>query len=151
METTRQDLAEREREAGSLAERQSLAGEIHDTLAQGFATIVMHLEAAEAALDEPPSDSRKNLSQARDIARENLTQARRLVWTLKPDLLAESSLPEAVVRLAEQWSGRTGVTASVRVTGETRPLDPAIEVAPIGRFKKGFPILRSMLELGMLR
>ena len=50
LESTRAELATRERQAGMLEERQRLAGEIHDTLAQGFTSIVMHLEAAEGSL-----------------------------------------------------------------------------------------------------
>ena len=109
LEATRHELAEREREAGSLAERQRLAGEIHDTLAQGLATIVMHLEAAEEALLGQPQRSKGNIGQARKIARDSLAEARRMVWTLKPDVLADSSLPEAVHRLADQWSANSGI------------------------------------------
>ena len=137
LRATRHELAEREREAGSLAERQRLAGEIHDTLAQGFATIVMHLEAAEEALVRQPQRSKENIGQARKIARESLVEARRLVWTLKPDVLADSSLPEAVQRLADQWSANSGIRTEAIVTGEIRPLDPAVEVALYRALQEG--------------
>jgi signal transduction histidine kinase len=50
LEATRQELASAERQAGVTEERQRLARELHDTLAEGFTSIVMHLEAAEGAL-----------------------------------------------------------------------------------------------------
>src|ERR687885_2011615 len=90
------------RQAGVLRERQRMAHEIHDTLAQGFTSIVMNLQAAERIL--PPDLGRAvrhHLDQARLTAREGLTEARRLVWALRPEPLERASLPEAIGRLTK--------------------------------------------------
>ncbi len=119
------------RKAGMLGERQRLAREIHDTLAQGFTSIVMNLEAAEGALPEevPAEETRTkwHLDQARLTARESLTEARRLVWALKPESLENASLPEALAQLAARWSDSSGVEASAALTGTPRPLSAEAE------------------------
>ena len=58
-----------------MEERQRLAQEIHDTLAQGFSSIVMQLEAAEEALPAEANTARRHTQQARDTARTSLTAA----------------------------------------------------------------------------
>jgi signal transduction histidine kinase len=132
LEATRRDLAASERQAGSMAERQRLAGEIHDTLAQGFVSIVLHLEAAEAALDRQPLAEaealRGHLDDARRVARENLAEARRLVWALRPELLEGSSLAAALDRVVRRWGEEARVAAEFTVTGEERELPPERQV-----------------------
>jgi signal transduction histidine kinase len=117
------------RQAGVLRERQRMAHEIHDTLAQGFTSIVMNLEAAEG--DVPPSSTRAqhHLDQARLTARESLTEARRLVWALRPEPLENASLPEALGRLAQRWSEESGISAGVSTTGTPCPLPSEVEAA----------------------
>ncbi|MBP8293445.1 MAG: sensor histidine kinase [Caldilineaceae bacterium] len=128
LEETQARLAASEREAGTLAERQRLAREIHDTLAQGFTSIVMHLEAAEQALpaDAATATTRYFLDQARRTARASLTQARAVVADLRPDLLVQNSLPAALERVVAHWRTESGVDASFTVTGE--PLAPTPDV-----------------------
>ena len=115
------------RQAGVLRERQRMAHEIHDTLAQGFISIVTNLEAAEGTLPPDLGRARRHLDQARLTARESLTEARRLVWALRPEPLESASLPEALDRLTKRWSGESGIVASFTVTGRPRPLSPEIE------------------------
>jgi signal transduction histidine kinase len=79
LEATRSELAATERERGRLAERQRLARDIHDTLAQGFVSIVLQLQAAEAELPEGAAEVRGHLERARRTASDNLAEARRLV------------------------------------------------------------------------
>ena len=132
LEETRKELANEERRSGMLEERSRLAREIHDTLAQGFISIVTHLEAAEDALSFDEETRQKHLDQARHTARESLVEARRLVRALQPELLESSSLPEALERLAQRWSGvvrcigrrfgrRRRKTASTRDPGNVIP------------------------------
>lgn len=119
------------RKAGMLSERQRLAREIHDTLAQGFTSIVMNLEAAEGALpEEVPEEGRTkwHLDQARFTARENLTEARRLVWDLRPESLDNASLTEALAQLTARWSDTAGIEASVNASGTPRPMPDEAEV-----------------------
>jgi signal transduction histidine kinase len=123
-------LIEEAQQAGVSGERQRLAHEIHDTLAQGFTSIVMNLEAAEGMLPSGLSSVQQYLDQARSIARESLAEARRLMWALRPESLERSSLAEALSRLAESFSEESGgtATASATVTGTPQPLTPEIEV-----------------------
>jgi signal transduction histidine kinase len=115
------------RQAGVLRERQRMAHEIHDTLAQGFTSIVMNLEAAEGVIPSNLDRAQHHLDQARLTARESLTEARRLVWALRPEALESASLPDALGRLAQRWSGESGISASVSTTGTTCPLPSEVE------------------------
>jgi signal transduction histidine kinase len=126
---TRARLAVVSREAGALAERERLAREIHDTLAQGFTSVLLLLEAAQAALASAPSTAAAYLGRARDTARENLAEARSLVATLTPPDLAGTSLPEALRRLVERFDGDTGPRAGLSVTGTPQALPTEHEVA----------------------
>lgn len=121
-------LVERAKRAGVVGERQRLSHEIHDTLAQGFTSIVMNLEAAEGTLLSEPDTAHRYLDQARSIARESLAEARRLMWALRPDTPERSSLPDTLARLAESWSEKSGVVAGATVTGTPYSLTPEIEV-----------------------
>lgn len=129
LEATREELAAEERRAGTLEERGRLAREIHDTLAQGFISIVTHLEAAEEELSPETKSARRHLDQALRAARENLVEARRLVAALRPEILEGSSLPEALTRLAARWSEASGVPAEVNVTGDQTRLPQELQVA----------------------
>ncbi|MFC7527426.1 sensor histidine kinase [Actinoplanes sp. GCM10030250] len=117
--------AEQERlshEAGVAAERNRLAGEIHDTLAQGFTSIITLIQAAD------PSLSDERLALAVRTARENLAESRAMVAALSPSALASASLPEAVRRQADRFSEESGVPCSFRVTGSVRELPTRVSV-----------------------
>jgi signal transduction histidine kinase len=120
------ELAEAEREAGTLEERQRLARDIHDTLTQGFASIVMLLEAADASL-EPGHRASRNITQALRAARDNLSESRRLVWALRPEALTGTPLPVALDQLARRLSEEIGIHAETVVTGTARSLDVHLE------------------------
>lgn len=124
-------LVEQGRQIGALEERQRLAREIHDTLAQGFASIVMHLEAAEQALPAKTETALDHLDGARRTAREGLAEARRVVWALRPEILEGTSLAEAIERIARRWSEETGISASTEVTGTRRSLPTHAEATLI--------------------
>ena len=116
------------REAGIVEERQRLAGEIHDTLAQGLTGIVAQLEAAEHARQHAGSWSR-HVAQARGLARANLTEARRSVRALRPGQLEEASLPEAIGTLARTWSQQSMIAADLQTTGTVVRTSPDTEAA----------------------
>ncbi|WP_280269748.1 sensor histidine kinase [Nocardia wallacei] len=100
---TRQNLAATERREGTLAERQRLAMEIHDTLAQGLSSQQMLLQAADRVWGSDPERARSHLRTAADIAERNLAEARRFVHDLAPAELADGgSLPAALTTLAER-------------------------------------------------
>jgi signal transduction histidine kinase len=121
-------LVEQAQQAGVLRERQRMAHEIHDTLAQGFTSIVLNLEAAEGALPQDLESMYRRLDQAQRTARESLAEARRLVWALRPESLERSSLSEALSRLAERHSDQDDASVSFSFTGTPRPLSPESEV-----------------------
>jgi len=108
------------REAGVQDERQRLAGEIHDTLAQGLAGIVTQLEAADGAPDE--AVRRGHLDRARALARESLTEARRSVRALRPEQLERATLGEALAEHAVEWTRTAGIPVQVEITGAVVPL-----------------------------
>lgn len=119
-------LVAQAREAGVLDERRRMAGEIHDTLAQGLAGIVAQLEAADIACDD--SERGRHLGLARDLARDSLAEARRSVQALRPGPLDDARLPEALTQLAEQWERTSGIVVRVEIDGAPTPLQPALEV-----------------------
>jgi signal transduction histidine kinase len=127
LERTRRELADAERQAGVLAERSRLAREIHDTLAQGFASVVAHLEAANVTLDADAPRTRHHLREAEDVARASLAEARGLAWALRPEALGGGGLPGAIERVAAA-AAQGGPATDVTVTGIVRPLQPDVEV-----------------------
>jgi signal transduction histidine kinase len=128
LQAAQAELAEISREAGTLAERQRLAGEIHDTLAQGLTSIVMLLQAADAEIAADPGEARRHVSLAAQTAREGLAEARAMVAALTPAHLEASTLPEALRRLTGRAGAELGIDARFEVCGEARPLPAAVEV-----------------------
>ena len=122
-----QQLVEQARSAGVLGERQRMAREIHDTLAQGLTGIVTQLQAAEHAADDPALWRRHHAS-AIALARESLTETRRSVNELRPQPLETGRLADAISEVAAKWSARHGIPAQVTVTGDTRTLRAEAEV-----------------------
>ncbi|HWS35036.1 MAG TPA: sensor histidine kinase [Actinoplanes sp.] len=110
-------------EAGVHKERQRMAGEIHDVLAQGLTGIVTQLEAAESH----PADRDRHLTTAKRLARDSLTEARRSVQALRPQQLDAARLPDALDDVIAGWADVHGVRADLTVTGVARPMLPEIE------------------------
>lgn len=127
LKAARSELAKAERQAGILEERQRLAGEIHDTLAQGFTSVILHLEAADQALNSSPSAARSHIDQARRSARDSLSEARRFIGELRPDVVKHEPLAQAVERVAQRWSEEHNLSACLEVTGAGYPLPAAVE------------------------
>ncbi len=101
---TRAELAAAERTAGTLAERERLAREIHDTLAQGLSSIQLLLRAAQRALPDG-SPAAPHIERARAAAQDNLAEARRFVRALSPPGLERGSLAGALERLCASSAG----------------------------------------------
>ena len=101
-EALQEQLVARAREDGVVDERQRMARELHDTLAQGLAGIITQLEAAEQARDD--GDWRRHVDAARDLARESLTAARRSVHAMRPEPLEDARLADALAAEARRWS-----------------------------------------------
>lgn len=124
-ERLQSQLLEQAREAGVHAERERLALEIHDTIAQSLAGIVTQLRAAGATRDAADIEARRIL--ATDLAQDALTEARRSVQGLLPHRLDESDLPTAVRAVVDDWARATEVVAAVHLDGEPVALHRDIE------------------------
>lgn len=106
------------REAGVLAERQRMAREIHDTIAQGLTGILTQVEAAE---DEGEPTAR--LDTIRGLARDSLNEARRSIHALRPAELQQGDLTAALQSAVDG----SGVPAVLSTTGDPRALHPEVE------------------------
>jgi len=116
-------------EYAAVAERNRLAREIHDTLAQGLAGIALHLETADALLETQaePARVRRTVSQALTLVRANLEEARRSVLDLRPAPLEGRDLPDALQVLAKSLPASRSLQINIEVSGEPRPLPTRLE------------------------
>jgi signal transduction histidine kinase len=128
LSATRAELASASRLAGQAEERQRLAHELHDTLAQGLSGVVLHLEAAEQHLD---GDAAQLVGRARETAGSCLVDTRRAVAALRPEPLDEAALADAVTQLSVRWAQLTGVPADCAVHGLVRPFHPQVEMVAL--------------------
>jgi signal transduction histidine kinase len=131
------NLVSAERKAGVLEERQRLAREIHDTLAQGFASIIVHLEQTDQISQLEQSPAKGHIDLARSVAREGLEESRRMMAALRPEVLEQRGLPEALGRVCQEWSRRTGIDSKLSVTGTAEPLHPEIELTILRGVQEG--------------
>lgn len=130
LQATQSELSVAERAAGAAGERERLAREIHDTLAQGFSSIQLLTRAVSGALERGETATAQGyVDQIDRAARDNLEEARRFVWELASPQLEGSGLAEALVRLGKQVSDQSGVKVSVDVYGDMPPLSPAVDFA----------------------
>ncbi len=117
----RDDVAAAEREAAVATERERLAREIHDTLAQGYSAIELLLRAAERTVGHDETRARAYIDQARTTAQENLAEARRFVRALAPADLDGATLVAALHRIAD----RTEAAAATSPGADDEPRDAA--------------------------
>ena len=112
-------------QVGAVEERNRLAREIHDTLAQGLTAVSLQLESADALLEveKEPARVRQVVQQALALTRANLEEARRSVLDLRAAPLEERTLAEALALLA----GQADIPVTFTVTGGNRPLPLRIE------------------------
>jgi signal transduction histidine kinase len=153
---TRAESARLSREAGAAAERERLAREIHDTLAQGFTSIVALAQgftsivalaqAVEPELDSDTAAAKRHVELIRSTARENLAEARAMVAELTPTALHDGSLPAAIQRQCDKLSAESRITATVRVDGELPPLGMATDVVLLRAAQEAFTNIRKHSE-----
>jgi signal transduction histidine kinase len=118
-------LYEQSRLSATLSERNRLARELHDTIAQGLTAVTMQLEAAQRGFERDPTRARTRIGRAHQLARETLEDVRRSVWTLAAPLIDGRALGGALTDLTEQFAARTGLTARYSHNGPPPPLDHA--------------------------
>ncbi|MFC1845871.1 histidine kinase [Chloroflexota bacterium] len=112
-----------------MEERNRMAREIHDTLAQGFTGIILQLEAAEQALSDGSSEVYQHLNKAKSLGRGSLNEARRSVWDLRPKALEQLSLVEAMRQEVGRLAQTDNIKARFDVSHEVRELPLEVETA----------------------
>ena len=136
METIFQHLEMADRQCGNLRviwemavteERNRLAREIHDTLVQSFAGIVLHTEALGTSLGVNNSQSWRALSSIQKLARAGLDEARRSVQALRPKAMEGCTLSEALMQAAERFSTEAQLACDFKQRGKPLPLPAAVQ------------------------
>jgi|GEM_PF-4839126 len=120
-------LTERGQQAAILEERNRMAREIHDTLAQNLAGIALQLEVAEDDLSANPEGLGPRLARAKALAREAHAEARRSVWALRSGSLEGGDLSSALRQLCNRTVEQTGTKVEFKLHGSLRPLAPDAE------------------------
>jgi len=134
MQLTR--LSAQARDSAVIAERNRMARDIHDTLAQGFTGVIVQLEAAEDAIQRGLSkEADEHIHRAADMARESLKEARRSVQALRPQMLEETDLCEALDTVFTKMTAGTKLRSQFTLQGHPRPLPSEWEdnILQIGR------------------
>src|SRR5213592_1179023 len=117
------EFAEQGRQAAILEERNRLARDIHDTLAQGFTGVIVQLEAAEdALLDDDQEHAGGHVRRARELARDSLGEARRSVHALRPQALEKAAFTDALHAIIKNTAAGTVLRTEFRITGNPRQL-----------------------------
>jgi signal transduction histidine kinase len=126
MQLTR--LSAQSRQSAVVAERNRMARDIHDTLAQGFTGIIVQLNAAnDAKTSGMLTESDAHLARASELARDSLSEARRSVLALRPLALEEKSLPHALEELFRKMTAGTDLALDFNLHGATGELPPEAE------------------------
>ncbi|MEP6781334.1 MAG: histidine kinase [Gemmatimonadaceae bacterium] len=125
----------RERFDATLAERERLAREMHDTLLQGFTGVMLKLQAVQASIVPAPQTASLALAQILDASDDTLLDARQMIWDLRMRELDEHDLPDALVKATQDCVAGADIELRVVVHGERRRLASNIEstVFRIGR------------------
>lgn len=123
----RQRLVETLFQTAVIEERNRLAREIHDTLAQGFAGILLHLEAAHGSDKTARQNAAECLARARELAKSGLEDARRMLLGLRPKSLEGARLPDALRQLAERFSRECGIQCTFHMNGRMHKLREDVE------------------------
>jgi signal transduction histidine kinase len=103
------------RRQARLEERNRIARDIHDTLTQGFAAILMQLQAAQRAAPDLPAEVTRSLDTAVDLARSHMIEARRSVGTLRPRPAGEDDLATALSRMVALVGRTTGIPIDLKI------------------------------------
>ncbi|MFC9796697.1 sensor histidine kinase [Streptomyces sp. NPDC127584] len=110
LESAQSELAEAHRRQGAVEERERLAREIHDTLAQGFASIIVLAEAARSTLGSEPERTARQLLSIEQTARENFAEARVLVGSAPQSGLTPGPVGTTLRRTLDRFAEDTGIT-----------------------------------------
>jgi PAS domain S-box-containing protein len=121
-------LSQQSREAAIIAERNRMARDIHDTLAQGFTGVIMQLEAAKGAtMQGDLAEAAKRIESAGELARSSLGEARRSVRALRPRSLRNGKLFTTLDNLLKRMTEGTDLNADFRAEGDERAIPAEYE------------------------
>jgi signal transduction histidine kinase len=115
-------LSQRTQETAILEERNRMAGEIHDTLAQSFTGIVLQLQAAERLLTLNATQAKTCLTRAQSLAKTGLAEARRSIWALYTDTNTDKDLFQQLTTTAQTLSENTNIAIQTILEGAPYPL-----------------------------
>jgi signal transduction histidine kinase len=119
------ELAEQSREAAVLAERNRMARDIHDTLAQGFTGVIVQLEAAADAISSgDDKEAESYLCRASDLARQSLNEARRSVHALRPEALRHANFWDALKSIIKNTTAGSAISTKAKLKGKVPDLPP---------------------------
>jgi ligand-binding sensor domain-containing protein/signal transduction histidine kinase len=112
-----------------LGERTRIAREIHDTLAQGFVAVSVHLELVAQLMRNSAEAAREQLARAQSLVRSSLEDARTSIWELRSQGTEREDLAVRILKMAEETASRAGSRARVQmqVAGTNHPLDEDVE------------------------
>ncbi|HEY0377292.1 MAG TPA: two-component regulator propeller domain-containing protein [Pyrinomonadaceae bacterium] len=113
--------------AAVLDERNRIAREIHDNLAQEILGISIQLELVSRTMSKDAEATKSHLDRARVLVRHSIAEARRYIWDLRSQALEQNDLPSALTETARRLTAGTDVQAQVQVSGTFRPLSALIE------------------------
>jgi signal transduction histidine kinase len=128
-------LAEQSRQAAVLEERNRIAREIHDTLAQAFTGMLIQLGVAQRIAGQQPEEAWSLIGHVSELARQGLAEVRRSVWALQPEALQYSDLASVLPRTIAQMTAATPIQAQVHIHGSPRSLaaDVGMNLLRIGQ------------------
>jgi len=119
------EFAEQSRQSAVLEERNRMARDIHDTLAQGFTGVIVQLESAEDAMACcRRKEANKHLRRASELARRSLNEARRSVHALRPEALQRDNFWEALKGIVKNTTAGTNLHTRFELRGKLRRLSP---------------------------
>jgi len=119
------EFAEQGQRAAVFEERNRMARDIHDTLAQGFTGVIIQLEAAEDSISSgQQKEADKHLHRAASLARQSLSEARRSVHALRPDALERDNLWEALKGIIKSTTAGTALHTTFELRGKLPDLPP---------------------------
>ena len=142
LEGTRAELSAVQHQAGVRSERERMAQEIHDTIAQGLASLLMLVQDADRAIASQPDRARERLATATQVIKDNLAETRSLVAALAPPDLREAPLQAAIERIVSRTERELELDATLRVTGSSRRLDSNAQVVVVRAVQEAIANIR---------
>ena len=121
-------LAQQAQKSALTDERNRMAREIHDTLAQAFTGISLQLEAARNSLSTQPEAAQERLLRAKMLAKEGINEARRSVRALRPEALESEDLITALHQLVDKMISGTNIKTEISIEGKPHSLNSEVEV-----------------------